>query len=115
MSFNFAEVRRAAPDIYVSDSDGHPSLLKPGKNDDQETDHRVSEGTEDNDRTMGDGSRDNPYRCRGASSVSPHYMIVDLWSRFREETAFIQVNRWLLETSFDGVTSSDGHFTKLTL
>lgn len=105
MTTSFAEIRRAAPPIHVFD-EGGVTVLEP-----QDQDVRYEGATES--YTEGDGSRENPYSYLSAAPVSAHYGIVDLWSRFRDEAVFIKINDWLLEVGPEGVTASDGHFTKL--
>lgn len=120
MYTSFAEVRRAAPGIHVFKLIGgggafEVSILTPQKNDAEHDDKRVSAQC-----TIGDGTRKNPYTYEIVADVSPHYAIIDLWYRFRELTKleharliFIEVNDWVLQVGPDGVTSEDGHFTKL--
>ena len=115
---SFAEIRRVAPPIHVfkpaSKYDkGGVTVLEPQEHDTRYEDRRYSEGVTQS-YTKGDGSRTNPYTYLSAAPVSAHYGIVDLWSRFRNETVFIKVNDWLLEVGPEGVTASDGHFTKLS-
>lgn len=111
---SFAEIRRAAPPIHVFEptskrNKGGVTVLEPKDCDAEYEDRRYSE-----DYTEGDGSRTNPYMYLSAAPVSPHYGIVDLWSRFRDKAAFIKVNNWLLEVRPEGVIASDGYFTKLS-
>jgi len=108
----FVWTRRAVSNIHVFKpagkyDKGGVTVLTPSNIDDR-YENRYSEGY-----TEGSGYRDNPFQYLSAAPVSPHYGIVDLWSRFRNVTVFIKINDWLLEVSPDGVTASDGHFTKL--
>lgn len=117
MASSFAEIRRAAPPIHVFKpagkcDNGGVTVLK-SIDCDVLYEHRGYSHGANRSYTKGDGSRENPYQYLGAAPVSAHYAIVDLWFRFRSETVFIKINDWLLEVSSDGVTASDGHFTKL--
>ena len=117
MTASFAEIRRAAPPIHVfKTADEHDkggvTVLNPQDQDARHEDRRYSEGTTVS-YTKGTGGRESPYQYLSAAPVSSHYGVVDLWSRFRDEAVFIKINDWLLEVSPEGVTASDGHFTRL--
>jgi len=113
MAMSFAEIRRAVPSIHVFkpfDERGARDLT--AENTDESYENRLySDG-----HITGDGSEKTPYTYRSATSVSPHYAIIDLWFEFRDRisTVFIEVNDWVLQVGHDGVTAADGHFTKLT-
>ena len=112
-TLSLKKVLSTAPNIHVFDSNGI-TILKPKMphakyNDTPLSEHSIS----------GDGTRQQPFTHRSSMDVNPHNVIVDLWLqnlRFISQhgnSIFIQVNDWILQVEPDGITSEDGHFTKL--
>ncbi len=122
MTASFAQIRRAVPSIHVfiplsKSSSGGVTILAPSSIDHLYENRRYSESYS----IEGDGSRDNPYTYESVAQASPHYGIIDLWFKFHELTkqanspsVFIEINDWILQIGPEGVTSEDGHFTKLS-
>ena len=117
MTATFAEVRRSAPNIHVSENGifGPAMILEPQCMDKQYDQHCYGEHY-----TTGDGSLNNPLQYKSAAPVSAHYGIVDLWYRYHHLTCqpnsppvFIKINDWFLVLRPEGVVAEDGHFTIL--
>ncbi|MFA6526505.1 MAG: hypothetical protein WCT26_03805 [Candidatus Buchananbacteria bacterium] len=111
----FKEVLIAAPPIYASAVDEHENIesvvFKPRPQDREFMDRQYS-----HEFISGVGTKESPYQyISAATAVSPHYGVVDLWFKFRNEgdDVYIEVNDWILQVSPEGVTAEDGTFTKL--
>lgn len=110
----FAEVLIAAPPIYASAVDEHENIesvvFQPRPQDKMFMDRQYS-----NNYVSGSGSKESPFQYISAATVSPHYCVVDLWYKYRNEgdDVYIGVNDWILQVTPEGVTAEDGTFTKL--
>lgn len=105
----FSDIRKDVPSVHVFGSkDASESTLTASKMDDMYDEKQYSEGY-----TEGDGSKANPYTYKSAAPVSPHYAIVDLWLKYRSQQCYIEVNKWLLQVTPEGVIAEDGKFTRL--
>lgn len=105
----FAEIRRRAPNIFVSRGN-ETNVLVPQPQDAQYDSHPYSR-----DCIEGNGSQRSPYTYKSAAPISAHYAIVDLWFRFRNRhrPVFIKVNDWILRAEQTGVRADDCTFTRL--
>lgn len=106
VAMEFVALRRSIPSIYVFDKKARVLTQRPW---DEEYEFPYG-----NNYIEGDGSYENPYCYGVAAPVSPHYGLVHLWYRFHKKGTFIKANDWTLEASPEGVTASDGTFTKFT-
>lgn len=104
----------APPEIHVFKKTEGVTILTRKDWDMQYLQKQYSEGY-----VSGNGNKECPYAYRSAANVSPYYAIVDLWFRYRDEAlmrdVYIQTNSWILQVTFDGVTTEDGYNTRLSL